>query len=104
MFRVTVRECLLLTLTVAMGLGWLVDQRRRDEEKGYWLQRVVAIQHAMLYHGFDVERHDTGIVITNRHTGERTFDPLQVPQTLAGRAIPHERLIEGSDKLSDHFN
>src|SRR5262245_61971079 len=103
MFRITIRECLLLTLAAAIGAGWFVDRKRRDKERHYWLQRVVAIQHAMLYHGFDVARHETGILITNRRTGERTFDPLPVPPTLAGKPIDYERLIEGTDKLSDRL-
>jgi hypothetical protein len=101
MLRITIRECLLLMLVVAIGIGWFVDRQRRDAERFYWLRRVITVETALLYHGFEIGRHDTGIVITNRRTGERSFDPLPVPQTLAGRGMPHERLIEGSDKLSD---
>jgi hypothetical protein len=101
MLRVTIRECLLLTLVAATGLGWFVDRKQRDEERLYWRQRVIAVETGLLYQGFEIERHDSGIVITNLKTGERTFDRAPVPQSLAGRRMPHEGLIEGSEKLSD---
>jgi uncharacterized protein (DUF3820 family) len=66
MFRFTIRELVLLTLVVAMGVGWWLD---RSALNAWHVGRLAQILTELHSHGFRVERGEDGI--------ERLVQPLK---------------------------
>jgi hypothetical protein len=64
-----------LTLLIGLGMGWYVDHCRQKEESFRWFRTVLAIEHAMMYHGIEINQRTDGVEITNRISGEQSFDP-----------------------------
>ena len=55
MFKFTIRELLLLTLVVALAVGWWVDRRYLVSQLRPW-GMMVSPPHVELYHREDMER------------------------------------------------
>jgi hypothetical protein len=71
MFRFTIRELVLLTVIVAMGVGWWVD--RSALVVGAGIDRLVAdhLKVALQYEGFSVERTMNSLVVQRKASGSR---------------------------------
>src|SRR6476661_7623530 len=77
MFRFTMRELMLVTLIMAMGLGWWLDRNnlvRVSEFKAqFWKRCAIAFQGQLERDGYAVDvGHERGITIT-APTGQETY-------------------------------
>ena len=78
MFRFTTRELMLVTLIVAMGLGWWLDRnnlvRVSQFKAQFWKRCAVAFQGQLERDGYVVDvGHERGIAIT-APTGWQTYE------------------------------
>jgi hypothetical protein len=70
MFRFTIREVVLLTVIVAMGLGWCLDRTGRyyfaESKAAFWKRCAVAFQGQLERDGYKVHvGHERGINIVD---------------------------------------
>src|SRR5688572_16646781 len=70
MSRFTIRELMLLTVLVAMGLAWFLDRRGRfhvaEGKAAFWKNCAVALQGQLEQDGYKVEvGQERGITITD---------------------------------------
>jgi len=78
MFRFTMRELMLVTLIVAMGLGWWLDRNNLVRvslfKAQFWKRCAVAFQGQLERDGYVVDvGHERGIAIT-APTGWQTYE------------------------------
>jgi len=89
MFRFTTRELMLVTLIVAMGLGWWLDRnnlvRVSKFKAEFWKRCAIAFQDQLERDGYAVDvGHQRGIAITNQNgqqvlrTGETGRNVLNI--------------------------
>jgi len=67
MFRFTIRELVLVTLVVAMGVGWWIHERQLRTERlrvVAWRQRAGALEHFLRADGWKVTWQESGSVVT----------------------------------------
>jgi hypothetical protein len=62
MFRFTIRELVLLTLTVAMGVGWWMDRQRRTPSEA-WEYRANALADFFRDDGWEVSFQASGVSV-----------------------------------------
>ena len=75
--RFTIRELILVTVIVAMGLAWFLDRTSRfytaEYKTEFWKHCAVAFQGQLEQDGYKVEvGHERGITITDP-TGKRFY-------------------------------
>jgi len=67
MFRFSIRELMLVMLTVGLGIGWWLDRH----EVNHWKQRTKALEHVVLDDGWTIQWQPDAAIIT-----KPTNDPL----------------------------
>lgn len=71
MFKVTIRELLLVTLVVALTLGWWLDHRGLAKSVSRYKVREEVFALMLAERGFDVRRWDNGVeVLENGSVGQ----------------------------------
>jgi len=73
MFKVTIRELLLLTLVVGMGLGWGLDRSREfkrvKRQLEFWRNTAISFQAFMELDGNKVQVHQPRCISVTRKDG-----------------------------------
>ena len=66
MFRFTIREVVLLTVIVAMGVSWWLDHRHQLSGAGIWRYRAMALAHHLFYDGQTATWDAQGVAVKNK--------------------------------------
>ena len=86
MFRFTIRELLLLTVIVALGVGWWLRERQFKSEVAKaleWRTRAGALERILKEAGWDVEwKLQAKTVAVTRTTGRTALISMEVPTDL----------------------
>jgi hypothetical protein len=105
MFRFTMRELVLVTLIVAMGLGWWLDRKnlvRVSKFKAqFWARCAIAFQGQLERDGYAVDvGHERGITITTP-TGQQTYQTGETGRSVLNidpsEAWPKADVLYGRD-------